>query len=89
MNNNKSSEYLHDKLKIKCEKINEKYPEQEMAIKFKEPNNNVFDLGGNFDRNSLIITTILNNSNQLLVFESDPLSVSFICVIYQCYFLME
>ena len=37
-----------------------------------KPDNIVLELGGNIGRNSCIIASLLNNSNNLLVFESDP-----------------
>jgi FkbM family methyltransferase len=50
----------------------EEYQEQEMSISYIKPDNVVLELGGNIGRNSCIIASLLNNSNNLVVFESDP-----------------
>lgn len=63
---------LHSKLKINYGNFREEYPEQEMSILYIKPNNIVLELGGNIGRNSCIIASILNDSNSLLVIESDP-----------------
>ncbi len=42
---------------------------------FVNPDDCVLELGGNIGRNSCVIGKILNDSNNLLVIESDPLSV--------------
>ena len=63
---------LHKKLKIKYGNFTEEYPEQEMSVSFIKPDNIVLELGGNIGRNSCIIASLLNNSNNLVVFESDP-----------------
>jgi FkbM family methyltransferase len=47
-----------------------------MSIMFIKPNDCVLEIGGNIGRNSCVIGKILNDSNNLLVIESDPLSVS-------------
>ncbi len=43
---------------------------------FIKPNDCVLEIGGNIGRNSCVIGKILNDSNNLLVIESDPLSIS-------------
>jgi FkbM family methyltransferase len=63
---------LHKKLKIKYGDFSEEYPEQEMSVSYIKPDNIVLELGGNIGRNSCIIASLLNNSNNLIVFESDP-----------------
>jgi FkbM family methyltransferase len=62
---------LHNKLKIKYGDFMEEYQEQEMSISYIKPDNVVLELGGNIGRNSCIIASLLNNSNNLVVFESD------------------
>jgi FkbM family methyltransferase len=75
-NNNITSEEklskIHTKLKINYGNFSEEYPEQIMSIKYIKPNNYVLEIGGNIGRNSCIIASLLKNSKQLLVFESDP-----------------
>ena len=63
---------LHNKLKLKYGDFKEEYQEQEMSVLYIKPDNVVLELGGNIGRNSCIIASLLNNSNNLLVFESDP-----------------
>ena len=63
---------LHNKLKLNYGDFSEEYPEQEMSVSYIKPDNIVLELGGNIGRNSCIIASLLNNSNNLVVFESDP-----------------
>jgi hypothetical protein len=44
---------------------------QEMSVRFIEPTDVVLELGGNIGRNSLIISTLLSDSQNLVVLESD------------------
>ena len=44
---------------------------QEMSVRFIEPSDVVLELGGNIGRNSLIISTLLSDSKNLVVLESD------------------
>jgi hypothetical protein len=46
-----------------------------MEVMFINPDDCILELGGNIGRNSCVIGTILKDSNNLLVIESDPLSV--------------
>ena len=64
--------YLHKKLNFKFGKIHEEYTEQLLAVKHIKPDDKVLEIGGNIGRNSLIISTILNDSKNLVVLESDP-----------------
>ena len=63
---------LHKKLKLNNGNFREEYQEQEMSVLYIKPHNIVLELGGNIGRNSCIIASLLNDSNNLLVFESDP-----------------
>jgi FkbM family methyltransferase len=63
---------LHNKLKLNHGNFSEEYPEQEMSVLYIKPDNSVLELGGNIGRNSCIIASLLNDSSNLLVFESDP-----------------
>jgi FkbM family methyltransferase len=51
--------------------MNEELPEQKMAVRYLTGNEKVLEIGGNIGRNSLIISSILNDSNNLLTLESD------------------
>ena len=62
---------LHSKLKLNYGNFSEEYPEQEMAVMYIKPDDIVLELGGNIGRNSCIISSILNDSKHLVVFESD------------------
>jgi len=65
----------HSNLKLKYGNFNEEYNEQIMALTFIKPHHFVLELGGNVGRNSCLISSLLKNSNQLLVFESEPNNV--------------
>lgn len=61
---------LHSKLKLNYGNFSEEYPEQEMAVMYIKPDDIVLELGGNIGRNSCIIASLLNDSKNLVVFES-------------------
>ena len=61
---------LHSKLKLNHGNFSEEYPEQEMAVMYIKPDDIVLELGGNIGRNSCIIASLLNDSKNLVVFES-------------------
>jgi FkbM family methyltransferase len=61
---------LHSKLKLNYGNFSEEYPEQEMALMYIKPDDIVLELGGNIGRNSCIIASLLNDSKNLVVFES-------------------
>ena len=65
---------IHNEIIINHDNTDE-YPEQLMSVMFINPNDCVLEIGGNIGRNSCVISKILNDSNNLLVIESDPLSV--------------
>ena len=66
---------LHNQLIIHHGNKYDEYPEQLLSVMFVNPGDCVLELGGNIGRNSCVISKILNDSNNLLVIESDPLSV--------------
>ena len=66
---------IHNKIIINHGSKYDEYPEQLLAVMFVNPDDCVLELGGNIGRNSCIIGKILKDSNNLLVVESDPLSV--------------
>ena len=51
---------------MKCE-----VPEQKMAVRYLRGQEKVLEIGGNIGRNSLVIASILENSNNLVTLESD------------------
>ena len=61
---------LHSKLKLNHGNFSEEYPEQEMVAMYIKPDDIVLELGGNIGRNSCIIASLLNDSKNLVVFES-------------------
>lgn len=63
---------LHSKLNLNHGSFSEEYPEQKMAVMFIKPDDVVLELGGNIGRNSCIIASILKDSKNLVVVESDP-----------------
>jgi FkbM family methyltransferase len=63
---------LHNKLKLNYGSFSEEYPEQVMAAMYIKPDDIVLELGGNIGRNSCIIASLLKDSKNLTVFESDP-----------------
>ena len=67
---------IHNQLIINHGNKYDEYPEQLLSVMFVNPNDYVLELGGNIGRNSCVIGKILKDSNNLLVIESDPLSVS-------------
>ena len=65
----------HNEIIINYGNKYDEYPEQLTSVMFLNPNDCVLEIGGNIGRNSCVISKILNDSNKLLVIESDPLSV--------------
>lgn len=63
---------IHSKLSLYYGSLTEEYPEQIMSAMFIEENDRVLELGGNIGRNSCVISSILNDSKNLVVVESDP-----------------
>ena len=62
---------IHSKLKINYGSFNEELPEQKMVFRYLTGNEKVLEIGGNIGRNSLLIASILQNSNNLVTLESD------------------
>ena len=62
---------IHSKLKLNYGSFNDELPEQKMAIRYLTGNEKVLEIGGNIGRNSLVIASILENSNNLVTLESD------------------
>lgn len=68
--NNKLAE-IQSKLQLKYGSFNEELPEQKMAVRYLTGKKKVLEIGGNIGRNSLIIASILESSNNLVTLESD------------------
>ena len=62
---------IHSTLQIKYGSFNEELPEQKMAVRYLTGDERVLEIGGNVGRNSLIIASILKNSQNLVTLESD------------------
>jgi FkbM family methyltransferase len=73
--NNKLFE-IQSKLKIKYGTFRDELSEQIMASLYLTGNEKVLEIGGNIGRNSLIISSILEDDKNLIVFESDNIIAS-------------
>ena len=51
--------------------MNEEYPEQVMSVLFFEPDDKVLELGSNIGRNTLVISSLLKDSSNLVTLETD------------------
>ena len=67
---NYTLENIHSKLNINYGTLNDEVPEQKMVIRYLTGNEKVLELGGNIGRNSLVIGSIVDNNN-FVVLESD------------------
>lgn len=63
---------IHSKLKIAFGRLQDEYPEQLMATQYVNPDDRVLEIGGNIGRNSCVIASILTDSRNLTVLESNP-----------------
>lgn len=63
---------IHASLKFDHGKLADEMEEQLMAVAHVRPDARVLELGGNVGRNSCVIASLLNDSSNLVVFESDP-----------------
>lgn len=61
---------IHSSLSIAYGTLNDELPEQKMSVKFLTGNEKVLEIGGNIGRNSLIISSILSDSSNLVSLES-------------------
>jgi len=89
---NKQLSIIHSKIKINNGNMNEELSEQKMAVRYLTGNEKVLEIGGNIGRNSLVIASVLNNSNNLVVLESDVISAAKLLEnrdINNFYFLIE
>jgi len=67
-------EQIISKLTLLHGSFDEERPEQLMATHFLRGKEKVLEIGGNIGRNSLVIASLLNNSENLLTLECDPIS---------------
>jgi FkbM family methyltransferase len=65
---------IHSNLKFDYGNIKEELPEQLMSVISLNGDEKVLELGANIGRNTLVIASILNNSNNLVTFECDKQS---------------
>lgn len=65
---------LQKHLEINYGTFDEEYNEQLMAVLYINENAKVLEIGGNVGRNTLIISTLLKDTKNYLVLESDPIS---------------
>jgi FkbM family methyltransferase len=63
---------IHSKIILIHGSLEEEYDEQLLSVKYIIPTDIVLEIGGNYGRNSCTIASILNDSSNLLVIESDP-----------------
>ena len=75
----KHLEKYHQKLTLRHGTFSDELPEQKMTVRYLKGHEKVLELGANIGRNSLIIATILNNSNNLVAVETDPMVVDILC----------
>ncbi len=65
---------IHSKLRLLHGSFEDEYPEQLMAAMYLHPDAKVLELGGNVGRNSCVIGSILQDSRNLVILESDKRS---------------
>ena len=64
--------YLHTTLRLVGGSMIDEYPEQVMVAKYLRPDATVLELGSNIGRNTLIISSILDDPSRLVTVECDP-----------------
>jgi FkbM family methyltransferase len=69
---NDTIDKIHRSLSINHGTLDDELPEQKMSVKFLTGNEKVLEIGGNIGRNSLIISTILSDSSNLVTLETSP-----------------
>ena len=67
------SEY-HKRINISYGDLCEELVEQYLVMKYITPSDVILEIGGNIGRVSCLLSTIIDNGNNLLVLESDKLS---------------
>lgn len=66
---------IHSQLQFTGGTLNDELPEQRMVVRFLEPSAKVLEIGANIGRNTLIIASLLTNSEDLVTLECDPVSI--------------
>ena len=64
--------YIHNNIYFDGNIKTKEYPEQLLSMKYIKPTDIVLELGGNIGRNSIIISCILNNDENLVTVECNP-----------------
>ena len=62
---------IHRNVRFMYGRINDELPEQVMASTFIQPDNVVLELGANVGRNTIVISCLLRDSQQLVTLETD------------------
>jgi FkbM family methyltransferase len=62
---------IHSKLNIKYGILNDEVPEQKMVVRYLTGNEKILEIGGNIGRNSLVMSSILQDSANLVTLECD------------------
>ena len=62
---------IHINLKLNCGSLLDEIPEQLMVINYLKSDDKVLEIGSNIGRNTLVISSILNDSMNLVTLESD------------------
>lgn len=73
-NPHKKLQSIHEKLRF-TGNLKLEYPEQIMSVCFIRPDDIVLEIGSNYGRNSVVISSILSDSKNLTTLECDPVSV--------------
>ena len=63
---------IHNKLVFRHGSLEDEYPEQLLSVKYIKPTDKVLEIGGNVGRNSCIIASLLSDTRNLVVIESNP-----------------
>lgn len=67
--------YVHGQLLFSGGSLQDEWAEQKMVAHFLNPRAKVLELGANIGRNTLMISSILENERDLVTLECDPISV--------------
>ena len=71
---------IHSNIKFLYGKMEDEYPEQLMSARFLKGDERVLEIGGNIGRNSMVIASLLKDSKNLVVMETDANSA---CKLYE------
>jgi FkbM family methyltransferase len=70
--NDEKMNRIHSNLTIQHGDLHDELPEQKMVVRYLTGTEKVLEIGGNIGRNSLVISSILHDSANLVTLESDP-----------------